>query len=86
MECVSIRQLGAGAVDWTAPTPLTGFPPAGLQLKNWPGIKPEVKRQFAGLSVWVAALYAPLCRFGPIGHEVIKSAETLGSKGSKSSE
>jgi hypothetical protein len=26
MVCVSIRQLGVGAVDWTAPTPLTGLP------------------------------------------------------------
>ena len=51
MEVLSIRQLGVGAVDWTALTPLTGWPQQVYSCKGCPGIKPEVKRSVAALSV-----------------------------------
>ena len=36
MEVLSIRQLGVGAVDWTAPTPLTGSPQLVYSCKTGP--------------------------------------------------
>ena len=51
MEVLSIRQSGVGAVDWTALTPLTGWPQQVYSCKGCPSIKPEVKRPVAALSI-----------------------------------
>jgi hypothetical protein len=66
----SVRR-GGGGLD--RPHAAHWVPPAGLQLQTWPGIKPEVKRQFAGFSVWVAALYAPFVGWGPLGTRCSKA-------------